>query len=156
VSTKICDKRVPIRKTIHNLVNKLRTTALSADKKQNYKRWALNEEKFDDIGVRLEHVPRKSLKSLAQETGVSKAGARTATQLLKPSSESWCLVRCKWKKDWQGLLYMCFNETINCEKYCHEFMVPWPIITSLDWIYWHLLQTLLITINYYSSKSMTA
>jgi hypothetical protein len=31
----------------------------------------LTEEKLDDIGVRLEHTPRKSLKRLAQETGVS-------------------------------------------------------------------------------------
>jgi hypothetical protein len=28
-------------------------------------------EKLDDIGARLEHAPRKSLKRLAQETGVS-------------------------------------------------------------------------------------
>jgi hypothetical protein len=34
-------------------------------------------------GARLEHTPRKSLKRLAQETGVSKFSARTATQLLK-------------------------------------------------------------------------
>jgi hypothetical protein len=51
------------------------------------------------IGARLEHTPRKSLKRLAQETGMSKSSARTATQLLKPSSESWCLVCCKCKKD---------------------------------------------------------
>jgi hypothetical protein len=34
-------------------------------------------------GVRLEHTPRKSIKHLAQETGVSKSNARTETQLLK-------------------------------------------------------------------------
>jgi hypothetical protein len=34
-------------------------------------------------GARLVHTPRKSLKRLAQETGVSKSSARTATQLLK-------------------------------------------------------------------------
>jgi hypothetical protein len=33
--------------------------------------------------ARLEHTPRKSVKRLAQETGVSKSSARTATQLLK-------------------------------------------------------------------------
>jgi hypothetical protein len=43
----------------------------------------LTEEKQDDVGTRLEHTPRKSLKRLAQETGVSKSRARTATQLLK-------------------------------------------------------------------------
>jgi DeoR/GlpR family transcriptional regulator of sugar metabolism len=38
----------------------------------------LTEEKLDDIGARLEHTPRKSLKRLAQETGVSKSSARRA------------------------------------------------------------------------------
>jgi hypothetical protein len=47
----------------------------------------LTEEKLDDIGDRLEHTPRKSLKCLAQETGMSKSSARMATQLLKPSNE---------------------------------------------------------------------
>jgi hypothetical protein len=40
-------------------------------------------EKLDDKGARLEHTHRKSLKRLAQETGVPKSSARTATQLLK-------------------------------------------------------------------------
>jgi hypothetical protein len=43
----------------------------------------LTEDKLDDIGARLEHTPRKSLKRLAQETGASKSSARRATQLLK-------------------------------------------------------------------------
>jgi hypothetical protein len=43
-------------------------------------------EKLDDIGARLEHTPRKSLKRLVQEIGVSGSGARTATQLLKLGS----------------------------------------------------------------------
>jgi hypothetical protein len=52
-------------------------------KKTKHKRRVLTEEKLDEIGARLEHTPRKSLKRLAQETGVSKSSARTATQLLK-------------------------------------------------------------------------
>jgi hypothetical protein len=59
----------------------------------------LTEEKLDDKWAGLEHTPRKSLKRLAQETRVSKSSARTATQFLNPSSESWCLVCCKCKKD---------------------------------------------------------
>jgi hypothetical protein len=43
----------------------------------------LTEEKLDDIGAGLERAPRKLLKHLAQETGVSKSGARRATELLK-------------------------------------------------------------------------
>jgi hypothetical protein len=76
----------------------------------------LNEEKLDDIGERnrLEHIPRKSLKHLAQKTGVSKSSPRTATQLLKPLSESWCLVCFKCKK---GCCTCAFKETINCDTY---------------------------------------
>jgi hypothetical protein len=40
----------------------------------------LTEEKLDDIGARLEHTPRKSLKRLAQETGESESSARRTTQ----------------------------------------------------------------------------
>jgi hypothetical protein len=75
---KFRDERVPSRETIHNLVNKLTTTALLIDEKQKHKRRVLTE-KLDYIGARLEHTPRKSLKRLAQETGVSKSSARTAT-----------------------------------------------------------------------------
>jgi hypothetical protein len=57
------------------------------DKKQKHKRLVLSE-KLDAIGARLEDTPRKSLKRLAQETGMSKSSARTAKQLLKPSSGS--------------------------------------------------------------------
>jgi hypothetical protein len=64
------------------MVTKLRTTGVSIDKKQKHKRRVLTEEKLDGTGARLEHTPRKSQK-LAQETGVLKSGARTATQLLK-------------------------------------------------------------------------
>jgi transposase len=80
---KFNDERVPSRHTIHNLVNELRTTGLLIDKKQNHKRRVHTEEKLDAIGTRLEYTPRKSLKHLAQETGVSKSSARRATQLLK-------------------------------------------------------------------------
>jgi transposase len=89
-TSKFHDERVSSRQTIHNLLNKLRTTGLLIDKKEKHKCQVLTEEKLDDIGARLKHTPRKSLKHLAQETGVSKSSARTATQLLKPSSESWC------------------------------------------------------------------
>jgi hypothetical protein len=70
--------------------NTLRTGIL-IDKKQEHKRRVLTQKKLGGIVARFEHTPRKSLKRLAQETGVSKPSARTATQLLKPSSESWCL-----------------------------------------------------------------
>jgi hypothetical protein len=43
----------------------------------------LIEEMLDNIGARLEHTSKKSLKCLAHETGVSKSSARMATQLLE-------------------------------------------------------------------------
>jgi hypothetical protein len=82
VSAKIDVNLVPRRQTIHNLVNKFKSTGLLIDKKQEKGR-ALTEEKLDDIGARLDHTPRNSLKRLAQETGVSMSNARRATQLLK-------------------------------------------------------------------------
>jgi hypothetical protein len=95
---KFHDEIIPSRQTINNLVNKLRTTELLMDKKRKHKRRVLTE-KLHYIGARLEHTPRKSLKRLDQETGASKSSARTVTHLLKPSSESWCLVCCKCKKE---------------------------------------------------------
>jgi hypothetical protein len=43
----------------------------------------LTEEKLDDVGARLEHTSRKSLKLVAQETEVSKSNGKIATHLLK-------------------------------------------------------------------------
>jgi hypothetical protein len=80
---KFRDERGPSRQTIHSLVNKLRSTGLLINQKQNHKRRVLINKKLDDTGTRLDHTPRYSLKRLAQGTGVSKSGARTATQLPK-------------------------------------------------------------------------
>jgi hypothetical protein len=80
---KFHDERVPSRQTVYNLLNNVRTTRSLIDKKQKPKGRVFTEEKLDDRGARLEHTPRKSLKRLLQETGVSKPSARRATQLLK-------------------------------------------------------------------------
>jgi transposase len=74
-------ERVLSRQAIHSLVNKLKPTGLLIDKKQKHKRRVLTDEKLKSMGARLEYTPRKSLKRLVQETGVS--SARWATQLLK-------------------------------------------------------------------------
>jgi hypothetical protein len=50
---KFRDERVPSRQTIHDLVNKVRTKELLIEKKQKHKRRVLIEDKFDDIGTRL-------------------------------------------------------------------------------------------------------
>jgi hypothetical protein len=79
---KFCDERVPSKQTIHNLMTKHKLTGLLTAKKQKYKCQVFTE-KLEDIGARLKHTPGKSLKCLAQETGVSNSTARMATQLLK-------------------------------------------------------------------------
>jgi hypothetical protein len=91
-------KEFPVGKKIHNLVNKLRTTGFLIDKKQEHKLRVLTE-KLDNIGGRLEYTPRKSMKRLAQKTGVLKSCARTATQLLKPSSDVSVSCAVKYKND---------------------------------------------------------
>jgi hypothetical protein len=74
----IFHERKSSQQTIHNLMTKLRT-GLSIDEKQKHWRRMPTEQKLDDIGARIEHIPRKSLKHLAQETGVSKSSAITVT-----------------------------------------------------------------------------
>jgi hypothetical protein len=68
---------------VHKIVNKLRETGSLRDKQTELKCRVLTEEKLDDIAARLENSPRKSLKRLAREAGVSKSLARNATKLLK-------------------------------------------------------------------------
>jgi hypothetical protein len=80
-------------------VNKLRTTEFLIDKKTKHKHRVLTEEKLDEIGARLEHKPRKSLKCPAQGTKVSKSSARTATQLLKLRPYTTTVIRALQPRD---------------------------------------------------------
>jgi hypothetical protein len=48
-------ERVSSRQTIHNLLNKLRSTGLLIYKKQKDKSRVFTEEMLGDIGARLEH-----------------------------------------------------------------------------------------------------
>jgi hypothetical protein len=52
------------------------------DKRPDRKRNVLTEETLGDIGAGLETSPRKSLKRLEQETGVSRTSEGRATKLL--------------------------------------------------------------------------
>jgi hypothetical protein len=58
------ESAVPNRSCAHKIVNKLRETGSLRDKQTELKRRVLTEEKLDDIGVRLENSPRKSLSVL--------------------------------------------------------------------------------------------
>jgi hypothetical protein len=54
---------------------------LFIDTKQKHKHRLLTEEALGDIGARLEYTPRKSLKRLAQETGVSKVKCKNGNTI---------------------------------------------------------------------------
>jgi hypothetical protein len=68
--------------TISELVKKVRTHGILIDRKPLKRNRVLTEEKLDDIGHRVENSPRKSLRRLAQQRGVSVGSAWTATKLL--------------------------------------------------------------------------
>jgi AraC-like DNA-binding protein len=80
----------------------LRSTELLIDKKRKNKRWVLADDKLDDIGAILEHTPRKSLKRLAQEIGMSKSSARRATQLLKLRSYKTTVIHVRLAAAWSS------------------------------------------------------
>jgi hypothetical protein len=67
----------------------------------------LTEEKLGAIGARLEHIPRKSLKRLAQETGASKSSARRATQLLKLRPRETVVIHALQPHDLVSRFYFC-------------------------------------------------
>jgi transposase len=104
---KFLNERVTSIQTIHNLVNKLRSTRLLIDKKQKHKRRVLTEGKLEDIGARLEHAPRKSLKHLAQEAGKSMSSARLSTQYLKPRSYKTTVIHGLQPRDEASRVHFC-------------------------------------------------
>jgi hypothetical protein len=63
-------------------VKKVRTHGTSIDRKPLKRNCVLTEEKLDDISCQLENSPRKSLRRLALQRGVSVGSAWTATKLL--------------------------------------------------------------------------
>jgi hypothetical protein len=103
---KFLDESVPIRQPIHNFVNQLRSAGPLTDKKQKCKRRVITEEKMDDIRPILEHTPR-SLKRLAQETGVSTSSARKATQMLKLRPHNRMTIHALQPRDPASRVYFC-------------------------------------------------
>ncbi|PSN57363.1 hypothetical protein C0J52_02895 [Blattella germanica] len=73
------DAPVPDRTTICRLFKKFNETGSVANKKPRVNKRVLTEEKLDEIAFRLEISPRKSLRRLAQEVGVSKTSVQHAT-----------------------------------------------------------------------------
>jgi hypothetical protein len=71
---------IPSSTGIHEPINKVRSTGSLLDKKPATKRNVLTEEELDEIGPTLEQTPQKSLRCLAQETGISKSSATRVTK----------------------------------------------------------------------------
>ena len=80
---KFPERPVPAASTIRRLYKKFIRTGSVNDEKPKRKRRILTEEKLVDIAKRLAHAPQKTLKRLAQETGISRSSAGIATKLLK-------------------------------------------------------------------------
>ncbi|KAJ4450346.1 hypothetical protein ANN_01766 [Periplaneta americana] len=70
------------------------------------------EEKLDEIGERLEHTPQKSLKRLAQETGIFQSSAKNATKLLKLGSTE-PLTLCDFYGDIKRVLFIRLSEDVS-------------------------------------------
>lgn len=136
---------IPHRKTIHAIVNKVRQTGSLLDKRRTVsKRRVLTEEKLDEIGARLEHFPQKSLRLIAQETGISKTSARNATILLNLKPNKTAVVHKLQSCDpanrgihvgklrtyipptavWVSYMY---NVCTGCWAVCSSILIPhWP------------------------------
>ena len=88
---------VPNPSTIRRQAKRFKETGSVKDRNVKRRRHVLKEETLDVIGLRLEHIPQKSLKCLSQEigipqksleclsqeTGVSVSSIQRATTLLK-------------------------------------------------------------------------
>ena len=71
---------LPNPSTIRRQAKRFKETGSVKDRKVNRRRHVLT---LDEIGGRLEHTPKKSLKRLLQETGVPMSSVQRATKLLK-------------------------------------------------------------------------
>ena len=74
---------VPNTSIIRRQAKIFKETGSVKNGKVNRRRHVLKEETLDEIGEILEHTPKKSLKCLSQETGVSVSAVQRATTLLK-------------------------------------------------------------------------
>ena len=74
---------MPNPNTIRRQAKRFKETGSVRNRKVNRRRHLLTEEILDEIGERLEHTPKNSLKRLSQETGVSVPSVHRGAKLLK-------------------------------------------------------------------------
>jgi hypothetical protein len=85
------------------------------------KRRVLTEEKLDGTGAGLEHTPQKSLRRLAQETGISKSSRAKATKLLQLRPYKATVVHALQPRDSANKINFCnwLMQTISDETWFH-------------------------------------
>ncbi|PSN39785.1 hypothetical protein C0J52_19459 [Blattella germanica] len=74
---------VPSRRAILLIAKKFNETGCVTDREKNRRPHVLTEGKLDEIRAALERSPGKSLRQAAQETGISVASVRRATNFIK-------------------------------------------------------------------------
>jgi hypothetical protein len=77
------DSAVPIKSTIQRLVERFRETGSIGEKRRSGRLSVLSNDSLEDIRVRLLQSPRKSLRKLSQQTGMTYGSVQTATKRLK-------------------------------------------------------------------------
>jgi hypothetical protein len=77
------DSVVPNKSTIQRLVERFRETGSTGEKRRSGRLSILRNDSLEDIRVRLLQSPRKSLRKLSQQTGMTYGSVQTATKRLK-------------------------------------------------------------------------
>ncbi|PSN33311.1 hypothetical protein C0J52_21231 [Blattella germanica] len=80
------DVRVPHRRTVHFIVNKIRETGSLVNKRRRRRRKVLTEETLNDIGKLLEKSTKTSFNDLSQQTGLSYGSVQRAMKLQMSST----------------------------------------------------------------------
>jgi hypothetical protein len=77
------DSVVPNKSTIQRLVESFRETGRIGDKRRSCRPSVLSNDSLEDIRARLLQSPRRSLRKLPQQTGMTYGSVQRATQRLK-------------------------------------------------------------------------
>jgi transposase len=77
------DSPVPSKSTISRLVNRFRDTGSVQDRNRSGRTLVLIEDSLDDIRQTLLHFPRKTLRKLSLQSGLSYGSVHKATKILE-------------------------------------------------------------------------
>jgi transposase len=77
------DSVVPNKSTIKRLVERFRETGSSCEKRRSGRPSVLSNDSLEDIRARLLESPRKSLRKLSQQTGMTYGSVQMTTKRLK-------------------------------------------------------------------------